>query len=243
MGWTMTVQIYIAAPFFTPPELAVVERIERFIGNAGHNFFSPRETGRARTQKERAHCFERNAGGINGSELVLAWVDRKLPADDLSVRICRTMERQMICLNCNAPTAQLGSCPRCDQRAVPDIADAYTIESGPLMQPDLGTVWEIGYAYALQIPVLLFSEHERSQMNLMLTESSGGVVLGWDHLESVLRNSHVDGMLDDVSSWEGPTAETDDPANMESHSTLARLAQEQSTGTDGGSDVRPPGNA
>lgn len=160
---------YIAAPFFNARELAVVERVEGMLDAAGIEYFSPRTLGRPNDADERREIFDTNYNHIMDCDIVLAWLDRIHADDRLSVRMVRDVT------DIHPPQAALGS--------------SYTIDSGPLIQPDLGTVWEMGAVYALDRPCVGFTHHTTptdARLNLMLAESVDGIVYGLDQLEKML---------------------------------------------------------
>ena len=59
------------------------------------------------------------------------------------------------------------------------------------MQPDLGTVWEIGYAHSIHKPVIAFVETSEiaTKLNLMLTQSMQGLIIGFAELKDRLQRS------------------------------------------------------
>ncbi len=63
--------------------------------------------------------------------------------------------------------------------------------------PDSGTVWEIGYAYAMKKRIILFTESTEGRLNLMLTQCTAGVLYGWDHLQEYFQGTRP------LSKWEG----------------------------------------
>lgn len=156
---------YIAAPFFTTPELLVVERIEQELNRAGIAFYSPRNADKQFGKRSasmlnlnkpeiRKIIFDDNYNAIKecegGKGFMLAWLDRQLKHPSLSVRL---------------------------------VQDQMKVVSGPLTQPDIGTVWEMGAAFALNIPVLgLTLTAQGTKMNVMLLEGMTGLIWGWPDL-------------------------------------------------------------
>lgn len=50
-------------------------------------------------------------------------------------------------------------------------------DSGRSKEPDSGTIWEIGYAYANRIPIIIFKEKEEDAVNLMIANSARAFLL------------------------------------------------------------------
>ncbi len=49
--------------------------------------------------------------------------------------------------------------------------------------PDAGTAWALGYAFALQVPVYLFTRQARTaKLDVMIALGSKGVIYGWEDL-------------------------------------------------------------
>lgn len=57
---------------------------------------------------------------------------------------------------------------------------------------DTGTTWEMGYGYALNIPVVAFTTMPARGLNLMLSQSCDGLVHGFVELERVFRGGMYD---------------------------------------------------
>lgn len=185
--------IYIAAPFFNPHELAVVEGIFAACRGRRHiSAFSPyhyNQSIQANLQDAavRKKIFDDNVRELRECTEVLAWIDRSQM--DAGVYLCREKDEQRTVGGLNPrlmdPTG-----------AVPIAACNLEPFRGPLKQPDLGTVWELGYCHALQKRCTLFTlEPPGSTVNLMLAEGAAEVVHGWDELDAFLNRQ----------AWELPT--------------------------------------
>jgi nucleoside 2-deoxyribosyltransferase len=110
--------IYIASPFFTPPQVAFVIDIEERLTQAQMRFFSPRKSGvlldmnEEERQASKAEIFKANIDNIDGATHVVAVIDDR----------------------------------------------------------DVGTMWEMGYAFAKAKPVISISNQSYG-LNIMLAES------------------------------------------------------------------------
>lgn len=156
---------YIAAPFFNVQELAVVETLEDDIERCGDTFFSPRSLGVVdlSSPRDRRQKFDSNAEELRNATAVVAVMDRHAkPGTELAVINTVSIEHE----DGRGPT--------------------HLVEFHDVRLPDVGTVWEVGYAYALQKPVVLFTLDAASKVNLMLTEASIGVVRGHDDFRTLL---------------------------------------------------------
>jgi len=156
-------KIYLAAPFFSLGEIEVCSRIERAAEAKNLNLFSPRqESGmlQGEVAKNANSIFTNNIAGMQKCTEMLCWMDRVLPKEDCSVRII--------------------------QHKGSDLE--WEILSPPLTQPDIGTVWEMGWAFAQRKYLTLFTTRDRGdgKLNLMLTECVDHVVHGFEELDDYL---------------------------------------------------------
>jgi len=178
--------IYLAAPFFNKAEIDVVSNLEELILHEyGHKFtlFSPRQQhfGRKPDLKSlqvRNQIFTRNLQELKGCDVILAWLDRKQMHPQNTVRIVR---------------------PHVYDTTVRD-GQSYEACSNPLHQPDLGTVWELGYLSAIkerglahpigtELPVRIgFSlrDPHNDHLNVMITQCLEAVIFGWIALKDFL---------------------------------------------------------
>ena len=168
--------IYYAAPFFNPREFGVMNEVAKMVEPRKDRLkvFFPymisEEFQRSLDNpSHRREIFQRNEQGIRDSGELLAWVDR-LQMEDQQVQLCRCVQ-------------EMGS--DVEGRRV----DEEWIGNGKeLRQPDLGTVWEMGFAHALGKTVVMFTLQDRKEakLNLMLTESASLVLYGWNELAEYL---------------------------------------------------------
>lgn len=148
--------LYLAAPFFTTPQLELVESVEQVLRRYKIPFFSPRSQhteGKPKpiTSWEQAEAiFQKNAEAINDSDGILAILDYLLP-----------------------PMTEL-----C-------VVDKTGIRPNTMIRlPDTGTVWEMGYGFCLGVPVYGYTtiDPATSRMNIMLTQGCSGILHGDEEL-------------------------------------------------------------
>jgi len=150
--------IYLAAPFFNPPQLQLVKEIERVFEIHGINYFSPRKQHGEKPVpiRDKAHAKEVFTENWNqilaNSSMVLAVMDYLMPD---------------------------GSWMFITRKDQPTI---------PVQLPDTGTVWEMGAAFAIRTPVVLFTNDPARKMNLMLACSALGVIKGLPKLDEWCRD-------------------------------------------------------
>lgn len=152
----MPPRFYLAAPFFNPPQLEIVQEVEDILSRNGIDFFSPRlqhPEGKPvpiTTPESAQAIFQENVKGILSCQLVLAVLDYALPP----MRELQVVDR-------------LG-----------------THQPIPVKIPDTGTVWEMGYAFGNLVPVIgYFARETPKRANIMLLRSCVGLVVGAPRLE------------------------------------------------------------
>lgn len=150
-------QAYIAAPFFSKTELAIVEDVETILETFHISYFSPRSLGPdkpedLREPSIRKRINQKNLFELGQASFVLALIDRL--HDDPTTEIWLHRQGTQVML----------------------LKD----------KMDDGTLWECGYAKALNIPVILYTtsllgEHTP---NIMLSENCKGIIRGRRNLEA-----------------------------------------------------------
>ncbi len=170
--------VYLAGPFFNPPQLQLIMDLEMVLAKGpGTTFFSPRlqhgEKPKPITNEIQARdVFDENSRQMLKCDWMLAVADYLLP-DKAALRLCED--------NGSLPATRI---------------------SGPLQLPDTGTVWEMGMAYALDIPVIMFTTKEqgKGKMNIMLSQSAAGVLYGMDDLRTFLKGGCD---FENLNQWQG----------------------------------------
>lgn len=169
---------YIAAPFFNEAQLHLVRCIEQVFDQEGVLAFSPRlqhgeKPEPIKSRDQARQVFDENYHAIVACTSMLAVVDWMNKAGE-SIR--SVTERTLY---------------------TPEGRE-FDHVSGPLNLPDTGTVWEMGAAFALQRPVIMYTQRPRTaKLNIMLTESCRGMVaFGLADLQGALQG-------EPLQQWEG----------------------------------------
>jgi nucleoside 2-deoxyribosyltransferase len=172
-------KVYLAAPFFNPAQVGILERLELLFEAAGQEVFNPRkDAGVGVTKKEGQteqeeyeawrNLFLADVGGIDQCSWVLAVLDY---AD-----------------------VNLYAAPWCLS------GDDFiaTAELKPVRIPDTGTVWELGNAHAKGKPAVgFFLEERHGLLNLMLSHSLHGMCYGYEQVGQLLSSREM------YWSWKG----------------------------------------
>jgi len=189
-------KMYLAGPFFNSAQVELMATIEGAVAAAGFKAFSPRlharQLGKGATPEQQRDTFDDDLVGLQEAGVVLAVLDWKLPDTERVLKEYWTNREGKLAWRSSEDTI--------------------------LNIPDSGTVWEMGYAFSRNIPVVGFTENPRA-VNLMLMQSCLGVVVGLKKLEEMLltaRNARRD-ILDPPDptdfvnctrvwcAWKGPT--------------------------------------
>ena len=173
---------YLAAPFFNPRQVALVEMLEEAFRHCGVPVFSPRQQdankqGGPLDRHRAAVIFEENFRRMVEADFTLAVADWVMPEEQ-------------------------------ELRVIKNGHNAYTFEkvSPPLNLPDTGTVWEMGAMYALGKKVYIYTERPPEQgLNLMLTQGARGIVRGPEGMLRVFGTYRTTGMVNEnaLEQWEG----------------------------------------
>lgn len=171
-------RFYIAGPFFNQPQIDLIKTIEEILLDNSIPFFSPRQqhtpggSTKIRSAEHAAAVFKCNYENLQDDccSHVLAVADFLMPPDQ-GLFLIEKVEQK----------------PELDREPQEDDDTGRTwmatIESGPISLPDTGTVWEMGFAFAVKKPVILFTLADSIRsLNLMLTQSCVGVLPGYKAL-------------------------------------------------------------
>lgn len=171
---------YIAAPFFNPPQLELVKQIEDTFSSQERWAFSPRlqhgeKPTKIKSKQDANKIFFENYRAIEACSYMVAVVDWLLP-EERELRLVNKSKYHI---------------------TQPGQQSIFFAESPPLNLPDAGTVWEMGVAFTLRKPVVMFTVRPPTdKMNIMLTESCVGIVRGVEGLAAYLR-------YETLEQWEG----------------------------------------
>lgn len=143
---------YLAAPFFNPEQIRIVESIEGIYVGCGRPLFSPRlqdqGTGPKKilTEEDASRIFNNNYAAIRQCTAMVAVLDWLMPEGQLTAVINKVHDEAQIM---------------------------------PINIPDTGTVMEMGMAYTLGIPIFGYTERSpEGKMNIMLAKACTGFLIG-----------------------------------------------------------------
>lgn len=171
-------RVYIAGPFFNDRQVQLVMQIEQILEHNKISYYSPRKIPLNTiadqpklNDAEAKKIFRKDVVEIDLCQCVIAIVDYLL----------------------GSPNASLG--------IVTLEGEAPEVVASGIRIPDSGTVWEMGYAFAQDVPVYLYTDDPKRKMNLMLTQSCEGVIKGMAMLGDFLRGGKLN--LNVLGEWEG----------------------------------------
>lgn len=170
---------YVASPFFNSAQLGNVQTIEKILTDHKVPFFSPRSIGvltpKAGVGSRRA-ILDGNIAALSASSCVLAVLEWLFPEGE----------------------AMHGTHQKDDEYGVPK----WVARGAPLNLPDTGVVWETGWAYAKDIPIVGIRWSPGGKLNVMLTETLTGVLTGESDVKEFAKRWPDLGWL---PRWKGET--------------------------------------
>ena len=144
-------RVYLAGPFFNRHQSELVERVRDALVEDFH-VFSPMHDSDKGTTKQ---IFKSNVNAIRSSDAMIAiteyrgvqllaldWVDDENRGKKNATVIAR----------------------------IEDEERQFEAGASVVMLPDIGTVWEMGYAYALNKPIVFLNSGPVGNWNIMLSE-------------------------------------------------------------------------
>lgn len=160
-------QLYLAAPFFNKWELAKVAELEKVFDATNVPFFSPRSLGPDRVSDLQDRVVRRYINARNLENIRMSEI--------LLAWVDRILPPgQEVCI-------------------VQFDKDAPVMRRKGLIKPDDGTLWEMGYASGLGIPVVVYTERNPTEMNIMMIENCAGMLCGTDDLRNFCETSQMRG--------------------------------------------------
>ncbi len=180
--------VYLAGPFFNSEQTVHLEMVESILKRHHVKFFSPRSQGGTlkptASKLERREILYTNVQGISEASCVLAILDWLNPSG-CQIRLV-------------------------DQALEFGRSTVAKFRSPPLNLPDTGTVWELGFAYGIQVPVVGVLMEREGKFNAMLTEAMVGIAYGFEQLERFADLFGKHGMnenyvIKELESWQGET--------------------------------------
>ena len=187
---------YLAAPFFNPAQIALVEQIEAAFKMYDVQLFSPRQhpankPGHVLSDEDARDIFQRNWEAILGCTDMIAVVDWLLPPGHELYVLGWAAEQEII-----SPAPLQGS----GQKPIGPLRGQKI--AGPLNIPDTGTVWEMGAAFGEgAIDIFMFTTRPpTAALNVMLSQGAKGVFAGIEELNAFLSSGCNRGL---VGGWKG----------------------------------------
>jgi nucleoside 2-deoxyribosyltransferase len=163
--------IYIASPFFNPPQLQVVMDIEEVLDAAEVSYYSPRKEGVLKPDAgpdERRQIFASNVDNIQSNCTLMIAVTHYAMPSGITLQVCKRG----------------------------DVTAGWAPEPFlELNQPDTGTTFEIGAAYAAGIPLIAYHPASQDKLNIMLANAFGGFAFTMHQLRQAIWHCH------DVAVW------------------------------------------
>jgi len=156
-------RIYLAAPFFNPVQKVYVEGLYQYLIQKKYDVFSPMHEiiiPKDASPEMLADVFKQNWTAISACDVMVANVDWLLPEGESIQGI--TLENE----------------PIKDWFAEDRMGGYYTYTTPPLNITDTGVAFEIGFAFAMRVPVIAISperEVKKSSINVMLSQACAGV--------------------------------------------------------------------
>ncbi len=172
----MQPRIFIASPLFNKPQIELIEQIEEILIDTGYGgFYSARlHSGSDKLSSEQKKdikawdpVFESNIQGLDSCRVMIAVLDYRLPGS--------------LALAQGELVRTFGTDGRED--------NAQLVNAKPIVIPDAGTVWEMGYHRAQGKIVIGLTADEAGHLNLMLTHGCDAMVAGLPALEKFLSES------------------------------------------------------
>lgn len=176
-------KIYIAGPFFNPPQLDLIKWIEDHLAQAEINFYSP-----------RLHP------GNDGGPIDNATANKIFRSNVVAIQECTHV---LAVLDWLMPTGHELMVVKPAPQKFTDERWLYEGASRPLSLPDTGTVFEMGYATGINKPVLGYTDRKEGEgkLNIMLTQACRGMVYGPEHFRHVFWGGEI--QWDRVRAWAG----------------------------------------
>ena len=180
--------IFIASPFFNSEQVMVVKMIENILDEKGVPYFSARKDTKVApdsSQHDRKLAFTANCMGIKERSVVLAVVDWLLP-ENQEMRI-----------------VEFDAWNRMYKESMVGQSFPAWIRSPKLYVPDMGTVFEIGYANAIKKPVIALRVQNKMPINLMLAEAFVGMMYDLHTLTKFVRDYPRGFHWKELEKWKG----------------------------------------
>jgi len=146
--------IYLAGPFFNTAQNAHIKRIELCLAKYGLTYFTPRKSAASKEAKD---------GGMTPG-----LAENIFEVNRLQIEATKIM---LAILDWKLPLGQHVQLRKAGETLV------------NLNLPDSGTIWEMGYAHALEVPIFGFRMDQENPLNVMLGRCCTGVISNFGELE------------------------------------------------------------
>ena len=155
---------YIAAPFFNYAQNNLLDKVESLFDSVGAYYFSPRK----------------DADVVPAGAPMDEWQN----AFDQNVRAIHVAEWMLAVLTYELPEGLIAT-------IVPKVVATPPDNLSPINIPDIGTVWEMGMAYAMNKPVVGYLPNKEAlgTVNVMLARSMATIVIGINELMDTLHGN------------------------------------------------------
>lgn len=183
-------KVYLAGPFFNDNQNQLLDFIENRIEHNKFDLRSPRKIFICPADaplEVRASTFKGNLKEICDCDFVVAVMDFLMP-EGRELRVCEEINKPQLL----------------DAAGVKAPPTEGQIKAGPpLRLPDTGTIWELGYAYAMGKPIVALKFQDNKKINLMLAMTAHLYCLTPDDFEDCLRHIAAFNKLPEGKAWAG----------------------------------------
>jgi len=164
-------KVYIAGPLFNKKQVENLERIEKLFDGLDIEYYSPRlHSGSDKLSAEEKRDFHNWTSVFESNLTGLAWCTHVLAV-----------------LNYPMPEGKALAITNLPDGSHVGDTQYETLVDTLIELPDSGTVFEMGYASANEIPIIGFHPDETpKRLNLMLSHSCEFLAIGFDKLETLV---------------------------------------------------------
>jgi len=198
----MKPRVYVASPFFNGAQIAIVEEIQQVLEKNEFPYYSPRiHSGsldftpeQRKDPKAWEPVFKSNVDELHRCDLMIAVVEYAMPCSATNPLFPEYKAREFLTVGVEG-NIMLGT---------GKVKKSYQIKEPrlELEVPDSGVVWEMGYWKAnsdskagrgyLKRPIVAYHSSETKQLNLMISHSVDGILLGKAALHDFFRSTESD---------------------------------------------------
>jgi nucleoside 2-deoxyribosyltransferase len=187
-------KVYLASPFFNDKQLAMVKLLEILIENAGYECCSPHRDGTFVQPNDPPEIAQKvfycNVAEATGATIMVANIDWLLPdnhevrtvswPEEVDMEFSRSKKDRVVS---GAGAIKIDPSVMGPPTKERNVCMA-GVHSPALNVPDSGTVFEMGLAFAANVPLITVSQHDKP-LNLMLIHAVVAHCAGSDALASL----------------------------------------------------------